>query len=499
MSVSWIRGTIVVMVVGLGVVVLGVACGQDSGVLPTESPESTATLAQPATPPQPTATSTQPTTPPQPTPTPPLFAPTVAGWPHTSPSHGDEYPEPPFHYAANPSVNEQMHRADAIVRATLISDTNGMLKFRVAEYLKGSGPSEITIRAKSGRDRSYDDREAILFLAAPAGATGSGGTDSSRFDFVVGTTERYRGGFPSGHSINRQDRAWMPAVGTGGATGSGGTPAFDPGAPAPGRMHEEPWTVEQIKESIAWMTAEDDDAYRSCVGFAIWNEQYYRMKAAYYGELYRPDAEEEIESGLPAGTVIWAATLNTGPQYGTYWVEGEDASLFNYVAWDDDENPEYFYETRFVHVRPLPAGTYKVTTRGIRGDFIACNYTPESGGRLDWTVRVTAPVGVLHETFFDPVTLTSGVGVMSGVGEFSVGGQSVAITGLRWDDGAVVMSMSPYVSLDGHRLEFIDMDGAIGLRLDVDDAQEDGVAGTYTWMVAEQPWEEGDLLMLRVR
>ena len=439
-----------------------------------------------------------------PSPTPPLYAPTVVGWPpEPYTQDGDGFPEPPFHFAANPSVNMQIRSADAIVRATLVSDTDGILRFKVAEYLKGSGPSEITIRAQSGRDKYYDNREAILFLASPAGATGSGGTGSGRFDFVVGTTERYRGGFPSGHGINRRNRAWMPAAGTSGATGDSGSTTFDPGAPAPGRMHEEPWSVEQIKEAVAWMSAQNNDEYRQCVGLAIKNEQYYRMKAAYYGEPHQTGTEEEIPSGLPAGTVIWAADLNSGPQYGTFWTEGRDAHLFSYVAWDNDDNPRTYYESRFENVRPLPAGVYSVTTREIRGEFIICNHTPQVSGRLDWAVTVTAPQGVLHEAFFDPVTLTSGVGVdgISGVleaAEFSVGETSASVTGLKWESGKVVLSLSTHVSLEGYRLEFIELDGSVGLSLEVGDASVDAGAGTLRWEVSGRPWEDGDLLMLRI-
>ena len=77
-------------------------------------------------------------------------------------------------------------------------------------------------------------------------------------------------------------------------------------------------------------------------------------------------------------------------------------------------------------------------------------------------------------------------------------GTSTSITGLKWENGSVVLTLSPYVSLTGHKVEFIELDGLVGLSLDVDDAAVDSGAGTLTWGVSGQPWEAGDLLMLRI-
>ena len=63
----------------------------------------------------------------------------------------------------------------------------------------------------------------------------------------------------------------------------------------------------------------------------------------------------------------------------------------------------------------------------------------------------------------------------------------------------VVLTLSPYISLAGHKLDFIELDGSVGIALEVFSATEDDMAGTLTWDVAEQPWEDGDKLMLRIR
>ena len=101
------------------------------------------------------------------------------------------------------------------------------------------------------------------------------------------------------------------------------------------------------------------------------------------------------------------------------------------------------------------------------------------------------------------MTLGSGVGADSSNGvpnptAFSVDGTSTSITGLKWESGSVVLSLSPYSSLSGHKLDFIELDGSVGLSLEVSSATEDTVAGTLTWPAATQPWHNGDMLMLRI-
>ena len=57
----------------------------------------------------------------------------------------------------------------------------------------------------------------------------------------------------------------------------------------------------------------------------------------------------------------------------------------------------------------------------------------------------------------------------------------------------------PHVSLSGHVLDFIELDGSVSLSLSAADATMDNTAGAYSWSVTSQPWEDGDKLMLRIR
>ena len=62
-----------------------------------------------------------------------------------------------------------------------------------------------------------------------------------------------------------------------------------------------------------------------------------------------------------------------------------------------------------------------------------------------------------------------------------------------------MLTLDSHVSLSGHVLEFISLDGNVSLSLLTDSATVDSTAGTYSWSMASQPWENGDQLMLRIR
>ena len=109
----------------------------------------------------------------------------------------------------------------------------------------------------------------------------------------------------------------------------------------------------------------------------------------------------------------------------------------------------------------------------------------------------------MHEAFFDPVAIGAGVGAdgTNGVlkpAAFTVGGASATITSLKWEAGAVTMELNPSASLAGHAIDFIALDGSVTSTLSFDDATQGG-GGALTWSVANQPWNAGDKLMLRVR
>ena len=158
------------------------------------------------------------------------------------------------------------------------------------------------------------------------------------------------------------------------------------------------------------------------------------------------------------------------------------------------------YVESFLTVRPLPAGEYMIDRKEVWSGFIPCNYVLSH----DWTITVTAPDEVLHEAFFDPVTVGSAVAAddTNGVlkpASFENSGVTTAITSIAWESSTVEMGVDPHDGLAGHHLDFIDLDGTVSLSLDVADATIDSTNKTLSWTVATQPWEDGDQLMLRVR
>ena len=120
------------------------------------------------------------------------------------------------------------------------------------------------------------------------------------------------------------------------------------------------------------------------------------------------------------------------------------------------------------------------------------------------TVIVAASDNVLYEAFFDPVADGSAVASDSSNGQLEpasftdANGASATIQRIEWASDTVKIKVNPHTGLANHKLDFIELDGSISLSLAVDDATVDGANKTLSWTVSEQPWEDGDKLMLRI-
>ena len=77
-------------------------------------------------------------------------------------------------------------------------------------------------------------------------------------------------------------------------------------------------------------------------------------------------------------------------------------------------------------------------------------------------------------------------------------GAAATIQRIEWVSATVKVTVSPHLGLTGHKLDFIELDGSVSLSLQVDDATVDAANKTLSWTVSEQPWEDGDKLMLRI-
>ena len=207
-----------------------------------------------------------------------------------------------------------------------------------------------------------------------------------------------------------------------------------------------------------------------------------------------------IDSGLAAPKALRQSAQVFHEEHVLYSESGPDSNSFQTLIRDDDTDPSNGYYYDYATSRPLPAGKYivKFHQRGYGTQI--CNFNPTDTNYITYTVTVTAPAGTLHEAFFDPVE--GGEDEVSPAG-FSVGGTATEIMGLEWADGKVTLSLDPIVSLDGYTLDFIELDGTASLNLRGLDVVErsragDG-SGALKWAVADEPWKDGDKLMLRIR
>ena len=414
-----------------------------------------------------------------------------------------------------------------------------VVTFNVLEYLDGSGSNQIKVVLRDGdwnvfdkavitaanedllafRDKRWDDRQAIVFLGSGPYVL-STVSDSDRY-YLLGDL---RANDELGYTVDSKwAKAWLPAAAAPGAQGASGDAQqfitnLTGGASSDGASGQsavtETMTLAEIKAVITRLDNEitaggGTDAYRECL-----TEKYYWASRIIVYKAFITERDgawnreftASIDSGAAAGTQVytggdyyWGAEDIFSGAKPSWWadgmivISGRDADLF-----------EHTWPLLATTVRPLPAGTYRFHWAEQSRPDVICNAMPdEHKTRDEIVVTVTAPEGTVHETMFDPATLASGVGAdgTNGVLEpssFSVDGTSTSITSLKWDNGSVVLTLSPHVSLSSHKLDFIDLDGSVSLSLETSSATADSSAGTLTWTISDQPWHDGDTLMLRI-
>ena len=282
-------------------------------------------------------------------------------------------------------------------------------------------------------------------------------------------------------------------------------------------------TLSDLKRRVSEVTAElsggdGSEAYTECVRakYKLERRERYFIEVLNRGRSFddRP-VESELTSGQPANTVLfqWDAGGDYPDNLGRTWFEGGDAQLFKVTQvlgdpYDKNEDGELTagvdvirYTESLKTARPLPTDTYETVRKELWLGFMPCNYAIS----INWTVTVTAPPGTLHEAFFDPVDLTEGgAGATGSSGvidpdEFTVSGDEYAIESLVWRNNSVILTLDDHVSLSGQTLDFIELDGLMDTSLNVSDATVNRSAATWTWSVTGAPWDDGDLLMLRIR
>ena len=301
--------------------------------------------------------------------------------------------------------------------------------FSVEEYLKGSGADDIVAvwagplfdtqqeaedalpAIAAARDAQWDNREAIVFLRHSATYLTS--TQQAARFFLSG--EILFGNLPDDYYslASLHNKLWLPAAASvnGASQPTGDQQRFLMDVPS-AEGTAPTITLGEIKTRIAAVEAklaasDGSEEYMECV-----RESYYlerrnrhlretRPDKVYTGSNISPPHAHQFNSGLAGGTAVYklseGANITPGVPF-QVWLECENASLFSAASPSQDY--------RVTTTRPLPAGTFEFHFNHRGPYYSLCDgYTI----RYEWTVTVTATDGVLHEAFFDPVTIGNAV------------------------------------------------------------------------------------------
>ena len=445
---------------------------------------------------------------------------------------------PPNPYGP-PSLDERIFFADAIAVVRPISVESGVLtvqhtagqtryspliqsRFEAIEYLKGGGDSEIVVNANDFHTTALNAEQALQSAESNLDA------QASKLDGGEGVVFLQRAKYPDrvlDTTLKTSETEWRQYNSQTGLFSAGGN-ISDPSTtfriasalPSETERHET-FSVEELRERIEAMAAllregEGIEGWKECIGSKLLYANYLRKYRAEHGE-DPPNAAEigPLPSGQPAGFTAHSGDILGGSGYYKEWLTGEDTEFFQILIVEGGQviTPDFWatrnqithYETEIRATRPLPAGLYEIYIHGQAPREIPCDFVQPPA---IWRFTFESSEGTLHEAFFDPVALGDAVGAdgASGVlkpAAFTFDGSDAAIRRIDWLDGQARMSLSPRAPLADHHTDFIALDGSVSLRLDFDDAVavvDDGGEQTLVWGVCSQPWQSGDLLMLRI-
>ena len=449
----------------------------------------------------------------------------------------------PAHYNGPDSIEELILSSTAVIRARLTNTTTETVtttadehyytalkfQFSVSEYLYGSGADSITAyfignsqfntaqeaeafapTSASMRDPQFDNRDAVLFL--------TDGTKSEIFTALAEPQDVYilAVGGPPGHTRywidDRYERRWLPAASATAATSA--NQKFLLEQPAAGTTPSTT-TLGALKAKVAAIVAEinagdGSTAYKKCLQgkYSQIRTDEWHKSINQKPPSYEPLWDRTFASGQPAGTEVYnykgrgsTIMVDGAEEKSRVWIDGEDGGLFsvneaNHYPFKDNWT---LFDFLVVSTRPIPAGTYHFNHN--YGTHIDCGNTTT----FELTANVSAPEGTLHELFFDPVTVGNAVsadgtnGVLKPTSFTDAKGASATLSSISYESSTVKVEVTPDGALDGHVVDVIELDGTVSLSLDVFDATVDSVNDTLNWTVSEQPWDDGDLLMVRIR
>ena len=364
-------------------------------------------------------------------------------------------------------------------------------RFTVVEYLKGDGDSEVLADAKKLNTRLSSADQALQIAESKAAEQLSGLGSDEAVVFLRGA--EYHPNLVKDTSLKADDAEWRQhnteygIFSSGGEISSASTTFRTASESYADTERTETFSIDVLRERIDAMEAllregEGIEGYEQCLWSKFQQENYLRTwRIASVGDV------ATFESGMHVGFVLQEFSTT----YPRQWFTGDNAPLFHYGSKE------------ITTTRPIPDGAYEVYRHFQKSEWIPCDYVPPPA---TWRYTFESAADVLHEAFFDPVAIVDAVGADSDNGVLRPetlnidDGSEVGIRRIDWQDGQATLELSSSVELAGHRLEFIVLDGSVSLRLAFNDAgvtEEKGIT-TLTWGVCEQPWEDADLLMLRI-
>ncbi len=424
---------------------------------------------------------------------------------------------------ATASLEERIFIAEVVVKARLLTAGQDVLNFRAVSYLKGTGPTEFTVRAVTeGRNTQWDNQDAILFLEDYSqGPETFTFIDTTEWDYMwegYSPTE-YTGDLPEGYTPGRDNPVWLP-VDPPRSLVSNAAQSSDSSANIRitselGRSGDRVKVTQQKLESqVQWIAgttparegesaaqrSADPETHRKCVIAALEIIRDVRDAEIYLDEDLLPvdGGSITLKSGLPEDSILLDFSDEPAGGYIPHVFHGSDAHLFKSYLMETGDKSRVYFEDKIVTARPLPAGNY-VMNKSSRPHWLEpCRFRSDEMYMVH-NVRVVAPNNVLYESFFDPGLIPEGIGYSSDGGVLKAGSSSsktIEIAKIVSRSGQVQITVNSVEALDRTVMDFIDLDGSVTLSLNSANATSSNAV--LTWDVSSQPWQDGDKLMLRI-
>ena len=441
------------------------------------------------------------------------------------------------------SIEERLFLADVVVRARFASASNGTISFRAVEYLKGNGRPTFSVKAKTeGRSTQWDDREALLFLslsdtsaAAPGGGPILEFTDTTKYDYWPDywpegrpASSAYAGDRSDGYDVLSNNPVWLPAEEVDGKlrdfyelryldAGLGVEPISTDTVSLRSIVH----ALDRVTYPVDdwWWSDEQFEAYDGCVRVALHRIRNDRDLRAYWGKPTGSgvtEIEREIMAGAPQRAQVDSIDgadvfSHDGPGWKAWphrWHgPNDDLFLFEFgeaysdygspVAtmpiWPLSEEMYTDYGLKLTTTRPLPAGTYEVR-HSLSPWYTRCGSPVPIDYFLDYVVTVKPVEHILHETLWDAGKPLSDPNFRS-----VHNNTEATLRGIDYDyeDRQVEIDISPPDAFAGQDIEFIELDGTVGLRLNAEAAAVNGTV--LSWPIDRAPWTYGDRYLVRIR